>query len=101
MSQQKYPVRFVSNGTKFSIEYLEKEIKYEILSFWDWIRFKGNKKIEKEVWRPLYRYSGDTLNGFQRHRIIFDSLAAAQQWIIDQNKKQEVLQNKETWKVVE
>jgi hypothetical protein len=96
-----YPIRFITNGTKFGIEYLKKEIEYETLGFWDWVCVKDNKKIEKEVWCPLHQYSGDSLNGFNKHRMVFDSLAAARQWVIDQNKKEEGLIKNETWKVVE
>ena len=94
------PIRFITNGTKFSIEYLEKEIEYEPFGFWSGF-FGTKRRIEKSVWRPICQYSGDTLTGFHKYRMVFDSLDAAQQWSIDQNKKEEVKIKNETWKVVE
>lgn len=97
MSHQKYPVRFITNGDKFSIEYKQIETFEERCGF---LGFKI-KIVNKEMWVPLYQYSGDSLNGFQRYRKVFNSLEDAKQWVINHNRQLEIVVNKESWRIVE
>lgn len=96
-NQKTYPVRFVTNGNKFGIEYLYSSSETE---FYGFLKAKI-RTVEKSEWYPIYIFSGNTINGFLRHRMVFDTLEAAQKWVIEQNKKEEIKVNNETWKVVE
>lgn len=97
MNTELRPVRFITNGNKFSIEILEKETKENKTGFWN----IKTTTTEIDHWIPIWRYSGDSLNGFSRHRIAFDSLIDAQQWVNNQNQKYENTIKQESWKVIE
>lgn len=97
---EKYPTRIVTNGEKFSIEYLVKDKERVGI---DWPRFWQDKYVEVETWYPINNPTSLSTYPFTRYfgsrdiRMKFNSKQEALDWLESWNKSQE----KEVWKVVE